>query len=69
MKYYLLKKAFVSGSLHYKILLESDDIAKIKDRLIFYVRWGDAVDHFIIARDVPFEFKCAIKLIKEEENN
>ena len=66
MKYYLFKKVFLGGTLYYRLLMESDDIGKIKDRIISYVRREDAVDDFIIVRDVPFEFKCAIKLIEEE---
>ena len=67
MKYCLLKKVSIGGAQYYRFLMESDDIGKIKDRIVSYVRCADAVDDFVIVRDVPFEFKCAIKLLEKED--
>lgn len=70
-KYVLLRKIDVANGYRdpYSIILESDDIVKIEEEIKKRVKDGCPVSKFRIAQDIPFEFKCAIKLNAEENTN
>lgn len=68
-KYILLRKIDVANGFRdpYSAIFESDDIVKIEEEIKKRVKDGCAVSKFRIVQDVPFEFKCAIALKKDEE--
>ena len=70
MSYILLKKTFVSGTAGcYSVIVESDDIQDIKNKLSHQLLSGLChVDNLKIVQDVPFEFKCAVKILEESES-
>ena len=65
MTYILLKKAFASG---YGVVMESNDLVAVEEKLKSYVKGGCPVNDLRIVQDIPFEFKCAIKLLGEEDS-
>lgn len=69
MKYILLtREKFVAVQGPYSTALESDDIVEIKEKIKKMVAEGYPVDHLRIVQDIPFEFKCAIRISEGEEN-
>ena len=70
-KYILLRKIDVANGFRdpYSVVFESDDIVKIEEEIKKRVKDGCAVSKFRIVQDIPFEFKCAIKLNCEEDAN
>lgn len=68
-KYILLKKIDVGGFRDpYSAIFESDDIVKVEEEIKKRVKDGCAVSKLRIVQDIPFEFKCAIKLECEAES-
>lgn len=69
MTYILLQKMFISGrGMCYKPVAESSDFVNVQERLKGYVKSGCPVNDLRIVQDIPFEFKCAIKLLGEEDS-
>lgn len=70
MSYILLKNIHLPGYKEcYAPVLVSDDLDKIKESMKKRVIDGSPVCDYKIVQDVPFEFKCAIKLTSEGESN
>lgn len=65
MKYILLRME----GLNYRNILESEDINLIKEKFKNHVIAGCPVSNLKIVQDIPFEFKCAIKLTGEGESD
>lgn len=67
--YMLLKKLDQPGfgNKVYVIEKELESIEAVKEELKKRVKDGCPISKLRIARDIPFEFKCAIKLEDEEE--
>lgn len=50
----------------YRRLYSSEDLDKVKEKLCTNVRSGVPVRELTIAKDIPFDFKCAVA-IKDED--
>ena len=68
-KYILLRKEYREGIPYYRFILECDDLEKIKEKIKSQVSGGGCPANFLyIVKDIPFEFKCAVKLNVETPN-
>lgn len=66
MIYILLKRVSVPGfKIGYSPILESDDFSKIDEKFKNQVKGGCPLNDLKIVQDIPFEFKCAIKLMND----
>lgn len=63
MSYILMKKIDPGGwSNAYRIECSNEDINVIKEELAKRVKDGCPVNKLRIVKDIPYEFKCGIKL-------
>ena len=51
----------------YGLIYSNEDLNKVKEKLCVTVRGGTPVRELTIAKELPFEFKCAVAIKDEEE--
>ena len=67
MSYMLLRRE--TNHMVYRVVRDCNEIMLIEELAKSMVKGGCPVDDLKIVENIPFEFKCAIKFLKEDKDD